>query len=325
MGNEKNAATASMITMEIDKRFDIIEKTWEEEIYFKFYKTAVTTGLIAQLGPERWTVLCIIASYMDLNGECFPSQDTIAKGMGCSRQTACKWVNSLLEFRWEGQPIIQRVKRQTPNSQATYSFYTILPVSQIVPPTYVKDPDTPATVFDTKYGTTISTGNNSNNGINSNTLPDVKKPDAPATEFDIKYGTSITTSNHCNKDLNSNTGIPEDEPMTAQGVIKYFCMRYREKYDANCNPNWPKDTKMVKQRLMGQYSPEQIRQIVDISVEMYEKWGTLSKFPRPSIAALCTWMPEKALAVAKERTARMNVPEHGGRTAEELLALLDRI
>ncbi|MBC9786763.1 helix-turn-helix domain-containing protein, partial [Heliobacterium chlorum] len=117
-----------MLTVEVERSFNVIDKQWGSDIYVKMYRSAVTSGLLGKLGPELWSVLCVIASYMDEDGKCFPSQEAIAKGLGCSRQTANKWINSLLEFRWQGNPIIERMKNHQRNG---LSCYTILPLSQL--------------------------------------------------------------------------------------------------------------------------------------------------------------------------------------------------
>ncbi|MCW2278753.1 helix-turn-helix domain-containing protein [Heliophilum fasciatum] len=280
-----------------------------ELIGFRVLKSAITSELIAKLGPERWMLLCIIAAHMDEKGECWPSQTTLAMLAGKNRCTISRWVNSLLEFRWNGEAIFVREMRKLPNSQAEYSHYKILPAAQVMPsPIY--EMNDPVLEMNDPIAET-------NDPVHLVYTKNTDISDPPV----INCNNSKTAAAQADE---ATAAIAEDLA-TAQSVIRYFCQRYRKKYNANYSPNWPRETKLVKKNLMGQYSSEQLRQMVDISVEMYEKWGSLQKFPRPSIAALATWMAEKALAVAQQREVRMNIPEHGGRTDDELLALIDRI
>ncbi|RSL28895.1 helix-turn-helix domain-containing protein [Salibacterium salarium] len=95
------------------------------------YKSAVTSGLIADIGPENWQTLCVIASYMDEQGECFPTQSQIAKGLGISRPAANRRVRKLAEYRWQGRPVIETIRKRSPTGQWENTRYTILPISQL--------------------------------------------------------------------------------------------------------------------------------------------------------------------------------------------------
>ncbi|WP_307475597.1 helix-turn-helix domain-containing protein [Cytobacillus purgationiresistens] len=101
----------------------------EKEIFLKMYVAAVRSGLIAKLGPKNWTTLCVIASHMNEKRQCYPTQSQIAKGLGVSRQTANKYVNDLLAFRWEGKPVIRSIKDRDEHGRWDNTRYTIMSVS----------------------------------------------------------------------------------------------------------------------------------------------------------------------------------------------------
>lgn len=121
-----------MFSVELNKSFDVLSQKWESRIYFKIYLTMFKSGLVKELGSDRLAVLLTIASFMDESGSCYPTQEKIAEILGISRTSANKWINSLLEFRWNGRPVIERQKYRDPKvSPNEYSVYTILPLSQL--------------------------------------------------------------------------------------------------------------------------------------------------------------------------------------------------
>ncbi|ALS26958.1 helix-turn-helix domain-containing protein [Paenibacillus sp. 32O-W] len=83
-----------------------------DRIYVKFYVDAVRSGLVADMGAERFQTLAVIASYMDANGRCFPSQETIAAALGIRRENANKRVKSLLAYKWRGRPVVTAERRR---------------------------------------------------------------------------------------------------------------------------------------------------------------------------------------------------------------------
>lgn len=103
----------------------------ETKIFLKMYVDAVKQGLLADMGDANWRTLCVIASFMDEQGNCWPTQSQIAKGLGVSRQAASRRVNNLLEYRWQGREIVRAVKVRTEKGTWDNTRYTVLPISQI--------------------------------------------------------------------------------------------------------------------------------------------------------------------------------------------------
>ncbi|WP_206922642.1 helix-turn-helix domain-containing protein [Alicyclobacillus suci] len=58
------------------------------------------------MAAENWHTLCVIASFMDAEGNGFPSQEFIAVRLGVVRATANKRVKRLLDYRWQGKPVV---------------------------------------------------------------------------------------------------------------------------------------------------------------------------------------------------------------------------
>ncbi|KFN01278.1 hypothetical protein DJ93_4811 [Bacillus clarus] len=79
---------SNLVSIEAQTEYSITSGKRETRIFLKMYVDAVHSGLIADLGPERWTTLCVLASFMDEDGECYPTQDMIAKRLNISRESA---------------------------------------------------------------------------------------------------------------------------------------------------------------------------------------------------------------------------------------------
>ncbi|MGM1023569.1 MAG: helix-turn-helix domain-containing protein, partial [Bacillota bacterium] len=120
-----------MFSVEVNKSYNVLNQEWQSEIYFKIYLSMFKSGLVRELGSDRFAVLLAIASFMDESGKCYPTQEQIAETLGISRTTANKRINSLLEFRWNGRPIIERQKVRFKAAPNENSVYTVLPLSQL--------------------------------------------------------------------------------------------------------------------------------------------------------------------------------------------------
>lgn len=103
----------------------------ETKIFVKMYVDAVKQGLIADMGDSNWRTLCVIASFMNEVGECYPTQNQIAKGLGVSRQAASRRIRKLAEYEWQGRTLIETVKGRTEKGTWDNTRYTVLPISQL--------------------------------------------------------------------------------------------------------------------------------------------------------------------------------------------------
>ncbi|MTV50769.1 hypothetical protein GJ688_17700 [Heliobacillus mobilis] len=323
-----------MLAVEMERSFDIIDKKWDHEIYVKMYRSAVTSGLMAELGPERWAVLCVIASYMDEQGNCFPSQDAVAAGLRWSRQTANKWINSLVQFRWKGQQVIERVYERK-QGRFDASHYTILPLSQLaifngeVTPTN-NPADEEITMSNSAFHVKDHSVTVSNSAIDRvkdrnptvSKVFDTNKNQINQNQYNKKETRERAEVRAVEKTENNQTDLSHPK-----SVIQYFCQKYREKYTVNYNPNWKRDMGLVKTKLLSNYSPVQIQSMIDTVFSEYDTRWKKDAYPRPSIGQLATWLSNEALALVEEQKPAEStepVRKHGGRSVDEILARLRR-
>jgi len=126
---ETNAGNR-LISVETQSEYNMTSGKSETRIFVKMYVDAVHSGLIADLGPERWQTLCVIAAFMDANGECYPTQFAIAERLNIRRETANRRIKALCDYRWQGRPVVQKVQSRDFEKQTWDNVrYTILPIS----------------------------------------------------------------------------------------------------------------------------------------------------------------------------------------------------
>ena len=119
-----------LVTIESQREFDIFAGRWEERVFVKMYVAARTSGLLAAISDRDWKTLCALATYMDADGYCFPSQEALAKAIGCSRQMANERIGSLAAFRFQDRPVLLVVKgERSENGRWTRNGYHVLPIA----------------------------------------------------------------------------------------------------------------------------------------------------------------------------------------------------
>jgi hypothetical protein len=119
-----------LVSVETQSELSLTTGKKETRIFVKMYVEAVHSGLIANMGPERWQTLCVIAAFMDEKGECYPTQYAIAERLNVARETANRRIKSLCEYRWQGRAVIEKVQSRDHEKQTWDNVrYTILPIS----------------------------------------------------------------------------------------------------------------------------------------------------------------------------------------------------
>ena len=120
-----------LVTVEIQKEYDALEQSWENRVFVKLFVAARTSGLLKKISDREFKTLIALALYMDENGDCYPSQDQIARDLGISRETANRRIQCLLKFRFDDKPILKAVRSRNKSGTWENVRYTILPIAQI--------------------------------------------------------------------------------------------------------------------------------------------------------------------------------------------------
>lgn len=92
----------------------------DERLFVKLYIDASRSGLIADIGAERWHTLSTLATFMDEKGECYPSQELLAHRLGVkTREAVNRRIKALCDYRWNGEPLV--VKRRVRGKRQVFA------------------------------------------------------------------------------------------------------------------------------------------------------------------------------------------------------------
>lgn len=111
----------------MERSFDLLEKRWDESIFVKLYVSIRTSGLLAKLSDTNLRTLIALATFMNSEGNCYPSQETLARALGISQPAVAKRMKRLLAFRWQGKPVVAARKVRSTNGRYETTVYTVLP------------------------------------------------------------------------------------------------------------------------------------------------------------------------------------------------------
>jgi DNA-binding transcriptional regulator GbsR (MarR family) len=278
-----------LFTVSIEKEFDVTRKEFNNEIYLRVYTSLFKSGIVKELKPNNFTVLLAIASFMDSEGNCYPTQRQIAEITGLSLPTVNKCVNELLDFKVHDKPLIER--KLVHQGQFKNSYYTVNPISQIaIFDGQVKNIETDVKEFETDS---------------------VKESlNEPLKEFELNNNqetiTNITITNNNTKatiqGTPSNNIKTNNEPIfkNAKDIAVYFANKYREEFGVNYNIVFKRDLGLIKNKLMKTFTDEQIKTMIDTTISEYNKRWKKPKYPRPTISSMVSWIGQEALAIAED-------------------------
>jgi hypothetical protein len=101
------------------------------------------------------------------------------------------------------------------------------------------------------------------------------------------------------QELKNNSNSAPDKSVAeynSRDFIKYWCAKYKEVYKDPYIPNFGREGKLIKTKLLPAYGPERLVRIIDAAVTFYpEKWAS-PKYPRPTIGILASWLANEAAA-----------------------------
>lgn len=298
----KNIETGKFLSIVFNTEHDATNKQTKYDTYLKIDVTAIRNGLLHHVRGSELTVLLGIASFMNTKGECYPTQRQIAEITGLSLTTVNKAVSNLLEIQINGMPILDRVLRGT--GQRKNSVYTIFDLAP-------KDLE----VEDHRDIDAIDDINNIND---DNVMPNCEGIDASEKDKDIKKDISLNNTNKTTENASEEVIEPPKRIIkNSKDVAHYFAERYKEEYGKSYVINYKRDLGLIKNKLVKNFTIEEITEIIDLTIKEYPtRWGS-SKYPYPTIGMLCSWLCNEVVRVLLEQQrAAMQSDELINQTAD---------
>jgi hypothetical protein len=126
-----NEQRKPLVTVEFQTELDVATGSRERRMFIKMYFDARDSGLLAAIPGELWKMLCCLATYMNEDGNCYPTQDQIARDLGIRRQRVNERIQDLLKFRFQGQPVLRLKPKTRYRGRWVNNVYRIEPVSAL--------------------------------------------------------------------------------------------------------------------------------------------------------------------------------------------------
>ncbi|MHC5291088.1 hypothetical protein CHCC14819_0452 [Bacillus licheniformis] len=256
----------SILTVSHDKEINLANGETVSNVYVRVYTSLFASGLVAKMGANRFTTLMALASYMDENGECYPTQIQLAEAIGVHKNTINKYINELLDFEIDGKPLVTR-KKVNKGQGKIFSYYKIHPLSQLA-----------------KFGGTIS---------------QIESPSNEDSLITSKGTTNCAEIRSNNNHVNNIKNTVEPEIKNSNAAIKYFQKVYREVYSVNYTvSNYGREGKLLKDKVLTPY-PELAKDIIDIFVRRYDEKFKSQRYPRPAIG-MFSWAVNQIIPIIEE-------------------------
>jgi hypothetical protein len=120
-----------------------VNENGETEVLLQFDTALIRNGILSNLTPTQLKVLMTIGSYMDEEGNAFPTLRTISEVSGVSVNTVNKAVKELLDVRVEGLPLMNRELVGTGSKQYTIYHFTIDTENPVIEEKTIEERKTP--------------------------------------------------------------------------------------------------------------------------------------------------------------------------------------
>lgn len=285
----------NLLTVQHNKEIDLGNGEISSNVYVRVYTSIFTSGIVAKIGATGFTTLMALATFMDENGQCYPTQDQLAERIGVHKNTANKYINDLLAVRINGKPIVTRTKVNKGQGKI-YSYYTIHPLSQLA-----------------KFNGEIEE-------IENHKVKDTSGSDSLITPCSDSKSTTncdeIIITNNNNHLNNNNTSKEGDKHLNSNSAIKLFQQVYREVYGVNyVVSNYGREGKLIKDKVLTPY-PDLAREIIETAVREYDKRWKNQRYPRPTIS-MFSWVVNQVIEVIEEQRKLNEVIDNSEELAKQ--------
>jgi hypothetical protein len=289
-----------LVTVEWQREVDVFTGEAETRVFVKMYFDARDSGLLAAMPERLWKLLCLLATYMDENGNCYPSQATIGKHLGISRITANRWVQELLRFRFQGEPMASLVSLGQPrqyHGRWTHNVYKLYPITGLRifntdHPERGRSPEgkRPSTVYQKRY-----------------TEPQFTHTEYPSTDTVGRYTNQNQVPNQTHTRVDSSS--KRTRTVAAAELVAYF---HRQ-------ANRPESQTATRKELahadalIREHGEKQCHDLVDLAIAK----GAETNFKMREFGAILSYIPEILEEFSREHRKRQQQIAHRRKEADE--------
>lgn len=167
-----------------------------------------------------------------------------------------------------------------------------------------------------------------------------KVPNKKGHEKTVYYFNSNNIEADCSEDEGSETQKPTEtltskvtelqikqKPLNSKDLLHLFITEYEKAFGITYVPNYGKDMAIIKQKLVGKFTDEDLKAGITVAVSKYsEKWGN-SKYKYPTVGMLVSWLFNEAIKDVKteqeqEQQIQQRAVEAEQYTEENIMDLL---
>lgn len=288
----------AILEAEILKTFDVFEKRYKESYTLRLSMEAVRSGFIAKLGVNEFAVLMAIASFVDSEGEAFPSQRKLVELTGLSLPTVNRTVNNLLKVEINGKAILTR-ELMLSDKNKTFSVYTLHARSLEEEPPIEPEP-TQELIQDVvtapEVEPFVSVVEDAVPTLTETAILDAQSDDK--AEGDKKDAETSKTAQKRQKEPK------QAKKRTSRDFLFYFKELYEAEYQIPYVLNYGREGALIKNKLMTAYSEEDLLQLLEYIVKEYpNKWAN-ERYPYPNVSMIASWIATAASQEMKKATVK---------------------
>lgn len=126
---QRHGPKKPLVTVEFQTEVDVSTGRAERRMFVKMYFAARDSGLLAAMPDELWKTLCCLATYIDENGNCYPSQAELARHLGVRREAVNTRIQRLLDFRFKGEAVVSVSRPRATQGRYAKNHYKVHPIA----------------------------------------------------------------------------------------------------------------------------------------------------------------------------------------------------
>lgn len=248
-----------------------------------------------KLKPNQYIVLSAIAMFQGVGGVCNTTQQQLSEVLPYSRESIGKALDSLIEFRYEGQPVLNRTESVGINGKMQY-VYTLLPN-----PLFGVFGEKPLSEESSHHGDPLCRESSHHERSLCEETSHHTKPLCEET----RHSKEVISKELITKEIVNQKGAESKvtRKMKNNEVIHKFCEAYKLKTLEDYKIVWSRDNKFVTKFLKQteDLTNNDIKRLIEITVENYDKWSSnTAKYPLTILSLTTEWIQQKARDVLKK-------------------------